>query len=406
LNPTSDNRGYERRTELPALTSLRGLAALTVLLFHASSLALGYTGGADTGFALLKIWSRGYLAVDLFFILSGFVLTHVYGNLLTEDRTWRAVGRFLWARFCRIYPASAFAAGVCALQLTLGKVQFPEAVSFKAQLIGNLTLMQVPWLDPILLNPPSWSISAEFYAYLMFPFLVPVMLRLKTPAVLGIGAALLTAIAVAHGFDGYDRGAGWPALIRALPEFAAGIVAYRCYSQRFLRRFWQNDATIAGIIALTVAACFMGASDGAVVMLLLGLLMASVCNAGRLNRLIDARPLRWLGEISYSVYIFQASLFILVTQIGHVMAPHGLGGAWLVSLAVPLALASGAIVHRCVDKPARAMLRELPDRVMARAATYRRARPGTVALVPVRVTHSRWLTIARRASSPNSALGA
>lgn len=381
MNATSDNREYERRTELPALTSLRGLAALMVLLFHSSNLALTYAGGAGAGFAPLKIWSRGYLAVDLFFFLSGFVLTHVYGNLLTEDRTWRAVGRFLWARFCRIYPASAFAAGVCALQFTLGGVRFPIGMSLEAQLFRNLTLMQVPWLDPILLNPSSWSISAEFYAYLMFPFLVPVILRLKTPVVLVIGPALLIAIAIAHGFDGYDRGAGWPALIRALPEFAAGILAYRCYSQQFLRRFWQNDATFAGVIALIVAACLMGASDGAVVMLLLALLMACVCNAGRSSRVIDARPLRWLGEVSYSVYIFQAPLFLLLMQIAHVLAPHGLSGVWLASLAVPLALASGALVHRCVDVPIRAALRRLPDRVMALAAALRGARPGTVALV-------------------------
>jgi peptidoglycan/LPS O-acetylase OafA/YrhL len=386
LNATSDNREYERRVELPALTSLRGLAALTVLLFHANNLALNYTHGADTGFVPLKIWSRGYLAVDLFFFLSGFVLTHVYGNLLTEGRTWRAVGRFLWARFCRIYPTSVFAAGVCALQFTLGRVLFPDGVSFKAQFIGNLTLMQVPWLDPILLNPPSWSISAEFYAYLMFPFLVPVILRLKTPVVVGIGAALLTAIALSHhGLGDCDRGAGWAALIRALPEFAAGIVAYRCYSQQFLRKFWQNGATFAGVITLIVVACLMRVSDGAVVMLLLALLMASVCNAGRSSRFIDARPLRWLGEISFSVYIFQTSIFMLLMQIAHATTPRGLSGVWLASLAVPLALASGAIVHRCVDEPVRAMLRGLPDRVMALAAASRGARPGTVALMPVRV---------------------
>jgi peptidoglycan/LPS O-acetylase OafA/YrhL len=382
LNATSDNRECGPRTKLPALTSLRGLAALTVLLFHSSSLALAHLDGGNTGFALLKIWGRGHLAVDLFFFLSGFVLTHVYGNLLTEDRTWRAVGGFLWARFCRIYPASAFAAVVCTLQLIPGGMRFPGGQSLGAQLVANLTLMQVPWLDGVLLNPPSWSISAEFYAYLMFPFLVPVILRLKSPALLGIGAALLSAIALGHGFDGYDRGSGWPALIRALPEFVAGIIAYRCYSRQFLRKFWQKDAIFAGVVALIVAACSVGASDGVVVMLLLGLLMASVCNAGRLSRFIDARPLRWLGEISYSVYIFQACLFLLLMQIAYLLAPHSLGGVWLALLAVPLTLASAAIVHRCIDAPARTMLRRLPARVMALAAAYRGARPAAVGWCP------------------------
>src|SRR5437870_1464222 len=73
--------------ELPALTSLRGIAAVGVLLFHSSYYAYHFAGGSPPW-----LWRRGYLAVDLFFFLSGFVLTHVYGRRLTEDESWPAVG--------------------------------------------------------------------------------------------------------------------------------------------------------------------------------------------------------------------------------------------------------------------------------------------------------------------------
>src|SRR5207248_4950980 len=97
------SRAYTPASELPALTALRGIAAVGVLLFHSSYYAYHFAGGSPPW-----LWRRGYLAVDLFFFLSGFVLTHVYGRRLTDGKSWPAIGRFLWARFCRIYPASLF----------------------------------------------------------------------------------------------------------------------------------------------------------------------------------------------------------------------------------------------------------------------------------------------------------
>src|SRR5260370_2250304 len=106
------SRGSERPVDIPALTSLRGLAALTGLLFHSSYVAFDYAGGPPP-----EIWRRGYLAVDLFFFLSGFVLTHVYGTRLAEEHNWRSIGKFLWARFSRIYPSILFATIVFLLPI-------------------------------------------------------------------------------------------------------------------------------------------------------------------------------------------------------------------------------------------------------------------------------------------------
>ncbi len=140
MTDANASRGTAAPVELPALTALRGLAALTVLFYHGSFLAFRFAGGERRGLA------RGNLAVDLFFLLSGFVLSHVYGSRLGPGRSWRAVGKFLWARFCRIYPASLFTVAVFVLQYTIGRLVWPAGVSFKAQLTAALLLMQVPWL--------------------------------------------------------------------------------------------------------------------------------------------------------------------------------------------------------------------------------------------------------------------
>jgi peptidoglycan/LPS O-acetylase OafA/YrhL len=361
------SRSNDRPAELPTLTALRGLAALTVLLFHSSLLAANVAGGAPPG-----ILRRGYLAVDLFFFLSGFVLTHVYGKRFTEERRWQAIGEFLWARFRRIYPASLFTIAVFVLALTVGRLQFPANASLTKQLVTSLLLIQVPWLDTIVINEPSWSISAEFHAYLLFPFMVPIILRLKAPVATVLGIAFLIAIAVDHmGFGPHDQASGWAALVRALPEFAAGIFAYRYYSGRLFRVFWGKDATLVGIIAMIVAACFGGLSDGPIVILLLALMLASVCNSGRMAGFLDVRPLRWLGEVSYSVYIFQMLPLMIATAISGFLVAHGFGGARFTMIAALLALGSGVLVHRCVDVPVRAALRRLPDRLTAIAGACR-----------------------------------
>ena len=371
--------GTVAAVELPALTALRGLAALTVLLFHSSFVAANFAGGGSP-----VIFRRGYLAVDLFFFLSGFVLAHVYGQRLAEDRGWRAVGKFLWARFCRIFPASVFTTAVLFLPFATGRLVWPAGFSFKAQFIASLLLIQVPWLGKIVVNSPSWSVSAELYAYLLFPFVVPVILRLRGSIVLVLGFALLIEIAIDHMvFTHAQQDWGWGALFRALPEFTAGVFLYRAYSERFFRSIWEKDATLVAVTAMTVAAYFAGVSDGPIVALLPALLLAAVSNSGRMTGLLNMGPLRWLGEVSYAVYIFQALPLMVAVGLAGVLVRHGLGGARFTVLAALLALGSGALVHRWVDLPARAALRCAPDRAKAIVAGYRNATTRPMPLVPI-----------------------
>lgn len=357
--------------ELPALTSLRGIAAVCVLLFHSSYCAYHFADGAPPW-----VWGRGYLAVDLFFFLSGFVLTHVYGRRLTEQRSWRTIGRFLWARFCRIYPASFFTTAVFVLAYTVGNLPFPADASFTKQLVAASLLLQVPWLHDIVINGPSWSISAEWYAYLLFPFVAPLICRLSARKAVIFGILVLLAVAADHTiFTHEQQNFGWGALIRALPEFFVGAFAYRCYSERIFRGFWEKDATLIGISTTIITASLADVSDGAIVVLLLALLLASVCNSGNLAGVLNARPLRWLGDISYSIYIFQILPLIVAVNISPMLVARGLGGSRFEVIASLLAIGSAVLVHRCIDVPARAALHRLPDRMMVFAAN-RRAQSG------------------------------
>jgi peptidoglycan/LPS O-acetylase OafA/YrhL len=367
--------------ELPALTSLRGIAAVAVLLFHSSFYAYHFAGGSPPW-----LWRRGYLAVDLFFFLSGFVLTHVYGRRLAEQQSWRTLRRFFWARFCRIYPASFFTTAVFVLAFTVGSLPFPSDASFTKQLVAALLLLQVPWLDDIVINSPSWSISAELYAYLLFPFVVPLICRLSGGKAAIFGILLLLAVAADHTVFSHDQqNFGWGALIRALPEFVVGAFAYRLYSEGIFRHFWEKDATLIGISIIIAAACLADVSDGAIVVLLLAVLLASVWNSGKLTDFLNAKTLRLLGEASYSIYIFQILPFTVAVSISGMFVAHGLGGSRFQVIATLFAIGGGLLVHRRVDTPMRAALRRLPDRLLVFTPPGRAAETGAMPPTPAAI---------------------
>ena len=363
--------------ELPGLTPLRGIAAVVVMLYHGSFFAFHFAGDTPPW-----LWRRGSLAVDLFFFLSGFVLTHVYAHRLGEHRNWPTIGRFLWARFSRIYPASLFTTIVFVLAFTVGNLPFPASTSFTRQFIAALLLMQVPWLDDVVINSPSWSISAEWYGYLLFPFVAPMICRLRNRTAAVVCVILLIEIAVYHTIFSYRQPAGgWGALVRALPEFTAGIFLYRYYSGRPFWKIWEKDAMLIAIAVTIAAGCLLEAPDSLTVMLLPALLLAAVCNAGRVAGLLNARPLRWLGEVSYSVYIFQILPFMVAVSLSGTLAPYGISGSRFEVIAVLFTFGSCVLVHRCVDVPARAALRRLPDRMMVFAAADRAAKMHFISLI-------------------------
>jgi peptidoglycan/LPS O-acetylase OafA/YrhL len=158
---------------------------------------------------------------------------------------------------------------------------------------------------------------------------------------------------------------GWGALFRALPEFTAGVFAYYFYSERLYRKILEKDVTLIGVVAIIVAAFSTGAPDGLIVILLLAFLLAWVCNSGRMASIINARPLYWLGEVSYSVYIFQMLPFMVTVSLSGALVANGLGGFRFEAITALFAIGSGVLVHRCIDVPARSALRRLPDRMTA-----------------------------------------
>jgi peptidoglycan/LPS O-acetylase OafA/YrhL len=325
----------DQPTTMKALTPLRGLAALAVLSWHA------------------ELPVRGYLGVDLFFLLSGFVMMHAYG---TMAETASAYLQFLKARLARIYPVHLF-----VLLLLLPELQTSQAFSLGG-LLSSLFLMQSPW-HSMCWNFCSWSISAEWHAYLIFPTLARLIL---VKAVRWMAGALVVCAAIVT-INGVIHHSGDitnlpPVLLRCFPEFVAGMILYRLREIGQLPAFFQSNkgfaAALAGLAALEV----VHAPDGLTVCLLAVLLISAARDGSAFARFLGWAPFPWLGDISYSLYMVQMVVLVLLQKF----APHL--STWQHSLLfVTGSVLLAAPISRFIEYPARSLVRSW---------TFRGARPG------------------------------
>jgi len=322
---------------LPSLTPMRGIAAFTVVLYH-----LGAGLYAPPIPFIDAVFHRGYLAVDFFFVLSGFVLSHVYAGRLAVSPSVREVSAFAWARVARIYPAHL-------VFLVPAAVVFPRLAA--SDLVLNLALVQVPWSAAVSLNPVTWSVSAEMFAYALFPLVAVCLWRLpgKASWLVVVVTAMLIA---ATGKQELHAITGWPALLRALPAFLLGVCAYRL-SRDVLPRL-KGDTAFAAAAAAMIAA-LVALPDAYVVLTFPFLLVAAAGNRAVACSVLNCRPLVWLGDISYSLYLANTAAFVGATLVSRAVDIPGLRPL----IVVPLCLAMAALSHRFIEVPGRRALRSL-----------------------------------------------
>ncbi len=299
--------------QLPSLTPLRGIAALWVVLYH-------YCG---TGQFLPNlditphsyVIGKGYLAVDMFFVLSGFVMAHVYQRAFAEGVTKNYRG-FLAARIARLYPlhvfilllfvatavASHFISGITTGSFEAIPLTGPRSLG---AIIANIFMLQGLSAAQLSWNYPEWSVSVEFIAYLAFPVALLLMGRAPPAARLTLGAVLFAVLAclamITQGdLDQWD---GPLTLMRCMPEFLFGTLLYfvfRDYGQRYWLR---SDTVIFPVLVATLLCLHLGAPDLLIIALFAALVLLAVSNTGVFAKLANIGPLIWLGEISYSLYL-------------------------------------------------------------------------------------------------------
>jgi peptidoglycan/LPS O-acetylase OafA/YrhL len=347
---------------LPPLTGIRALAALLVLGMHADQ---NVSAAVSSALAFLK---RGYLGVDLFFVLSGFIITHVYlSSLARPNRV--AVRVFLWHRFIRLYPAH-----VTILALLFGLVQLARSAGIPlnnpqewrdSEILWQLTLLHA-WgvTEHPGWNAPSWSISAEWFAYLLFPLLAPALIYIRErAAALAIAVlAIATTAALFTAFDwSLNTWVGAPALTRVSGEFLCGAALRRAIELGVKPSGYVGDALGIGAFAVFLVAASAGLPDFALIALLATTVFAAATSQGPLARVLGSMPLIWLGEVSYSIYMVHFPVLLIFRRVCERMDLIGEGAiaqtlAFVVAIA--LVILAAALLFYLVERPTRRRLRD------------------------------------------------
>ncbi len=362
------------RDNIAALTGLRGYAAMWVVLSHLSfpdALLQAFGNRIPWGLAE-GVLRHEYLAVDLFFMLSGFVLMHVHGHEFAQRASWKTAQRFLLLRLGRIYPLHLLALlAMLALQPFDTGIDGPRTLfSFLTQLLlvaswGMNT--QLSW------NLPAWSLSSEWMGYLLFPLLAWLAARLRHPllqlmAVCALFTLFYWIMFVLPIYHNYSNGTG--ATVRVLCGMSVGMLLYSL-RQTLQHHALSRHATGLLWLSLPLALATMTDSEGhrlpesiwAVVMMAVVLLLASLAR-GRYTSILTHRAAIYLGEISYAIYILHYPVFRFLHVLGgdlyQYTAEHGSTTAVIALALATLLLVTGcaALLHQLVEKPVRLRVKQ------------------------------------------------
>ncbi|ATE63813.1 acyltransferase family protein [Rhizorhabdus dicambivorans] len=334
------------RHELRPLTSARGIAAWYVVLYHIRESA---SGSLPQG--VIDFLAKGYLAVDFFFVLSGFVIWLNYRSLLGEHR-WRAVPHFLWRRLARIWPLHLLvllgAVGFALACVATGRALPPdyrwETLPFHLLLLQNWGFLpELGW------NVPAWSISCELGAYLVFPLLVTRIdwQRTSTPvliALLGLLMLGLFGVFTAMGKPLLGNDIPHLGLPRCLFEFAMGTIVAALWLR--WRDAPNRPALIAGVLGVAgLAAYFAGAPETLALPFTFVTFLLMLALTSERPSPMKGRMIHWFGEISYATYLAHAFLYMLfkiafVSDVNDVPLPL-IGLFLLIVVAVSAALYHG-----------------------------------------------------------------
>lgn len=374
------------------LDSWRGICALLVALFKFP------TGSAVSQSAFV---GSSYLFVDFFFVLSGFVIASSYGNRLNRPEQ---VAGFALVRFGRIYPLhlvmlAAFAAFEL-LRLVLPQLRDAGAAPFTGgfdleSLLANLLLLQgVGFEDQLTWNAPSWSISAEFFAYLLFAGVVFVA---GARAWIWFVAAAVTAPLFLLGFSNHHMNVSYDfGFIRCLYGFSLGALLawFQHDSIAGARRILAASGprigwTLAEIVMMAVTVLFVmlaGDNDAGIAapMVFALALFLFAHEGGWISALLKAPFMLALGALSYSIYmvhIFVQARMIAVAGlierklgvglVGDIVLrgdpATGFGAGWMGVAAILVMLvatiAASWITWRFIEMPAMAWFRRLSKRI-------------------------------------------
>lgn len=300
-----------------SLESIRGIAALLVVIYHMRT----------DFFAVNNLMTihRGYLFVDLFFVLSGFVIAH---NYLDRISTKEEATKFLILRLGRLYPlfiiTSSFFLLEPAIEWYTGEVGVEASKVDLSILLFHLSMSQSLGFNEVILNDPSWSISVEFYTYVLFSILLIFIPKHKQTLIF-ISIVIISFIVVLFNapdrarpiFVTYDFG-----VFRCFYGFFIGVLTYKFFLKITTSELKQIRLYPSIVIITMVLFFELGLRFNEIIelvfpllcsLLILSLVISEQDNC--LSKVFTGRLFLFLGNVSFSLYLIHIPVISALRRI-------------------------------------------------------------------------------------------
>jgi peptidoglycan/LPS O-acetylase OafA/YrhL len=351
--------------EIRALTSLRGIAAIVVFFAHTRETLEARGLHIEVSTLVQRFFFAGGRQVDIFFVLSGFILALIYSDWFATSVTRAQYVKFIQRRFARIYPLHCF-----MILLVVASVSAAHLFHFQtmngldrydyATLPAYFLLVQAWGFlgdNPGEWNPPAWSVSIEALAYLLFPFFLWLTARPEKTRPWTVLLAIIACGFLLNSVTHWGM-AAVPGTARGLSEFALG-----CATVPFLAtpatRWLQSPLGSATAVAFIAIVFALTPDTGFIIGLSTAPLLLALCGNNPISRALGNPVLYFLGEISFSIYLghflYSTIAYRLVSvpwmKNGPLQLVVGFSGIVL------FVLVASTITYFAVERPGRDLLR-------------------------------------------------
>ena len=325
----------QKANYLSSLSSLRGLAAILVIFFHINIICFAL---APWDSFLDHFIQKGYLWVDFFFLLSGFIMMHVYsesfGKSIKEN-----FKKFMRSRFARIYPLHLFSF-LCMVafyfwyraNFTVSPDDYTSTFNMHAIWTNLLLIHSMDLHNSLSWDSASWSISVEWWMYVLFPFLLIPFRRIsdwkKIFIFFGIIGGYLFIIYYLHPLSVATSGNIDPAtknildvtydygFVRCFFGFLFGMLLYELYRVGWGRRHLNKNIVWLMAMSGIIIAMTISVPDFIPITIFAVIILVSVYAEGVGKHILNLKPLIYLGDISYSLYLMHLPImFFLINYL-------------------------------------------------------------------------------------------
>lgn len=353
---------FPRDGQIHSLTGLRIFAAIWVVLYHFREVFPNQTWEYPLVDWLFRYGGHG---VTLFFVLSGYILSHVYAEKFRARVTIPAFWSFMLFRIARLYPVHlvtlTMMVALFAADTALGGRGRDDNRFDTGAIVASLTMTQawIPGLETP--NSPSWSISAEWFAYLLFPLLCFLAARVRWSSLVLAILGLTLAIILETELETH--------LLHIMSCFLVGMAAHKTSRQiRAPLPKWMGTGAV--LVILAVQAIPFETSIFIQILLFATLIMSLGAGTDLLCKPLSKAFMVYLGELSYAIYMFHWVARVVVRAGAEKFGIHeSLHPAAFVAAYSIVTFIGAVVLFRYVEKPGRQWIRKLEAGAGAKAVS-------------------------------------